>query len=101
MNNRGLHLQVEYLDKPFEVAYPAIKELLQRGRYQNVLFNLDQCGHSHVARSTLADVVASFASAEIFLTFAIMSLLAFLPKDDPALLADQLAPLGVGFADLR
>jgi three-Cys-motif partner protein len=95
-----LHLQVEYLDKPFEAAYPAIKELLQRGRYQNVFFNLDQCGHSHVARRTLADVVASFTSAEIFLTFAITSLLAFLRKDDPMLVAAQLGFLGATPADL-
>lgn len=95
-----LHLQVEYLSKPFETAYPEIKEFLQRGRYQNVLFNLDQYGHSHVDRGRLADIVASFTSAEIFLTFAISSLLAFLRKDNPALVAARLGFLGVTPADL-
>jgi three-Cys-motif partner protein len=95
-----LHLQVEYLSQPFEEAYPVIKEVLQRGRYQNVLFNLDQCGHSHVERRTLVDIVTSFSSAEIFLTFAIESLLAFLRKNDPALIAAQLGYLGVTPADL-
>lgn len=95
-----LHLRVEYLDKTFEEAYPAIKELLQRGRYQNVLFNLDQCGHSHIARGTLGDIVASFTSAEIFLIFAITSLLAFLRKDEPKLVAAQLGFLGMTPTDL-
>lgn len=95
-----LHLQVEYLNKPFEAAYPEIKELLQRGRYQNVLFNLDQCGHSHVARETLTNIVASFTSAEIFLTFAITSLITFLRKNEPKLVIDQLGFLGASSADL-
>lgn len=95
-----LHLQIEYLNKPFQEAYPVIKDLLQRGRYQNVLFNLDQCGHSHVVGNTLADIVASFTSAEVFLTFAITSLLAFLNKDNPKLVAAQLGFLGATSADL-
>src|SRR5262245_803688 len=70
-----LHLRVEYRSGTFEGVYPEIKQLLTRGRYQNVLFNLDQCGSSHVERVTLADIVSSFTSAEIFYTFAIASLL--------------------------
>jgi three-Cys-motif partner protein len=95
-----LHLQVVYLNKPFETAYPEIKQLLERGRYHNVLFNLDQCGHAQVERSTLTDIMGSFASSEIFYTFAITSLLAFLQKGDPKLLAAQLSSLGVTPADL-
>jgi three-Cys-motif partner protein len=95
-----LHLQVVYLNKPFETAYPEIKQLLEQGRYHNVLFNLDQCGHAHVERSTLADITGSFASAEIFYTFAIESLLAFLQKGDRQLLMTQLNFLGVTLADL-
>jgi three-Cys-motif partner protein len=95
-----LHLQVKYLNNPFEEVYPAIKDLLRLGRYQNVLFNLDQCGHSHVAQETLVDIATSFASAEIFLTFPIKSLLAFLRKNDPTLLAAQLGFLGATSADL-
>lgn len=90
-----LHLQIEYLNKPFKEAYPEIKQLLERGRYRNVLFNLDQCGHSHVELQTLVDILGSFASAEVFYTFAIESLLAFLRKSDPTLLAAQLGFLGI------
>jgi three-Cys-motif partner protein len=95
-----LHLQVEYLNKPFETAYLEIKQLLERGRYRNVLFNLDPCGHSHVERSTLLDIMASFTSAEIFYTFSISALLAFLRKADPNLLASQLKFLNVTLSDL-
>jgi three-Cys-motif partner protein len=95
-----LHLHVEYRSQPFEAVYPEIKALLAQGRYQNVLFNLDQCGNSHVERPTLADIVVSFTSAEIFYTFAIASLLAFLGKADPNLVKAQLGFLGVTPADL-
>jgi three-Cys-motif partner protein len=95
-----LHLRVEYFNEKFEVAYPSIKQLLERGRYQNVLFNLDQCGTSKVDADTISDIVASFTSAEIFYTFGIETLLAFLQKSDSNALARQLAPFGVTVADL-
>jgi three-Cys-motif partner protein len=95
-----LHLHAEYLNNPFEVAYPEIKRLLERGRYRNVVFNLDQCGHSHVRRETLTDIMASFTSAEIFYTFAITSLLAFLRKADPKMLATQLKSIGAASTNL-
>jgi three-Cys-motif partner protein len=95
-----LHLHVEYLNDSFEIAYQEIKSLLDRGRYRNVLFNLDQCGHSHIERSTLADIMASFTSAEIFYTFAIESLLAFLRKADSQFLTGQLGFLGLTPSDL-
>ena len=95
-----LHLRTAYYERPFEALYPEAKALLKQGRYQNVLFNLDQYGHSDVQLSTLADITASFISAEIFHTFSILSLLAFLAKSDPTLLRKQLGFLGVTDADL-
>jgi len=94
-NEERLHLRVEYFNERFEQTYPKIKERLLQGRYSNVLFNLDQCGYSHVEVETLADIMRSFASAEVFYTFVISSLLAFLRKDDAALLTERLRPLGV------
>ncbi|WP_119389207.1 three-Cys-motif partner protein TcmP [Taklimakanibacter lacteus] len=95
-----LHLEVEYRNDPFEMVFPEVKELLSRGRYQNVLFNLDQCGNSHVDRGTLTDILSSFTSAEIFYTFAISSLLAFLNRTNPTLLSSQLGFLGISPGDL-
>src|SRR5436190_14308027 len=91
---------VEYRSKAFEDAYSEIKERLERGEYKNVLFNLDQCGHSKVELETITDIIASFTSAEIFDTFGITSLLTFLRKSDPKRLAGALDPLGVRVADL-
>lgn len=95
-----LHLHVAYFERQFESLYPDIKSLLMQGRYQSVLFNLDQYGHSDVELGTLADISASFTSAEMFYTFAISSLLAFLRKSNPTLLAKQLGFLGVTATDL-
>jgi len=90
-----LHLRVEYLNEFFEGAYPKIKELLGQGGYRSVIFNLDQCGHSHVERNTILDIMHSYPAAEIFYTFVISSLLAFLQKDQPERLRAQLNHLGL------
>jgi len=96
-----LKIQVEYFSEPFEHVYPKIKDLLLKYRYRNVLFNLDQCGHSHVDRKTIFDITRSNPSAEIFYTFAIEALVSFLRKSEPALIANQLAAVGLGMNDLR
>ena len=89
----NLHLHVEYLHDSFEISYPIIKNLLRQGRYRNVLFNLDQCGDSHVDRNTIVDIMHSYPSAEIFYTFMISSLLAFLQKNQPEKLRKRLSHL--------
>jgi three-Cys-motif partner protein len=97
----ALHLRIQYLNQTFENVYPMVKRLLTDGRYRNVLFNLDQCGHSHVERKTLTDIMRSFPSAEVFYTFAIEALISFLRKSEPAYLASQLAHIGLGRNDLK
>ena len=95
-----LHIRVEYLNEVFEGAYPKIKELLKQGRYKNVLFNLDQYGDSHVKRRTICDIMRSYPSAEIFFTFVIDALLAFLQQNEPEQLKARLNHLGVTSADI-
>jgi three-Cys-motif partner protein len=90
-----LHVQILFLNKPFEKVYPEIKALLEQGSYPNVLFNLDQCGHSQVHSSTLTDIMRSFRSPEIFYTFMIESLIAFLRKGDPKRYRKQLSHLNL------
>lgn len=94
-----LHIQVVYHEEPFESLFPNVKANLKQGRYQNAIFNLDQYAHSDIKLATLRDISAAFASAEIFYTFSISSLLAFLHKSDAAALSKQLAFLNAG-ADL-
>lgn len=96
-----LHLRVEYLNEFFEAAYPTIKGFLEQGRYRSVIFNLDQCGHSHVERNTILDIMHSYPAAEIFYTFVISSLLAFLHKDQPERLRAQLDHLGLASSDVQ
>jgi len=96
-----LHLRVEYLNEIFEAAYPDIKRLLGHGRYRSVIFNLDQCGHSHVERNTILDIMRSYPAAEIFYTFVISSLLAYLQKDQPERLRAQLDHLGLSSNDIQ
>lgn len=96
-----LHLRIEYLNEVFEIAYSKIKGFLEQGRYRSVLFNLDQCGHSHVERGTILDIMNSYPAAEIFYTFAISSLLAFLQKDQPERLHEQLGHLELSSNDLK
>jgi three-Cys-motif partner protein len=95
-----LHLHAAYLTKPFEHVYAEIKDTIHQGRYRSVLFNLDQHGHSDVNLETITDILGSFTSAEIFYTFAIKSLLAFLRKNNPMLVQKQLGFLGVKPEDL-
>jgi three-Cys-motif partner protein len=66
-----------------------------------VIFNLDQCGHSHVERNTILDIMHSYPAAEIFYTFVISSLLAFLQKDQPERLRAQLDHLGLASGDVQ
>lgn len=79
--NRHLHIDVSFFQREFDALYPQIKRMLLEGRYPSVLFNLDQYGYSEVNPTTLGDIMGSWASAEIFLTFAIQTLLTYLSTD--------------------
>lgn len=100
-NISQLHIRPAYLSEPFETAYHKIKTILDQGRFRSVIFNLDQCGHSRVHRRTLVDILRSYQAAEIFYTFSIGSLLAFLRASEPQALAAQLAHIGFSDSDLR
>lgn len=88
-----LHVRVEYMADSFERAYSSMCDLLSLGGYRNVIFNLDQYGHSSVDINDISDIMRRFASPEIFYTFSINSLTAFLSKRDPVLRRKQLARL--------
>lgn len=96
-----LHPTVLYMSETFEGAYPVIKDQIARGRYPNVLYNLDQCGHSKVDTAQLADIMASTPSVEVFFTFAIQTLLTYLSRTDPERMATQIKALGVDPAIFR
>ena len=99
-NEPKLHIRVDFINDTFEAAYPKMKQLLNSGGYRNVLFNLDQCGHSHVKTVALIDIMRSYPSVEIFYTFAIQTLLTYLRQTNPLVLDRQLSHLGITSADL-
>ncbi len=100
-NDKKLHLNIEYLNTSFEKAYPQIKNLINNGRYGNILFNLDQYGHKSIEKTTLLDIMSGYRSPEIFYTFAIQSLIAYLPKNKKQELIHRLSHLGIHAVDLQ
>lgn len=74
-NNKLLHINIGYYNNEFHEIYPEIKNKLLSARYQNVIFNLDQCGYVHVSKDIIRDVITSWKSPEVFLTFLISPLL--------------------------
>ena len=91
-----LTIKTEFLNLAFEHAYPNIKALLAAHKIRrNVLFNLDQCGHSLVARDTIVDILTTYQSAEVLLTFAAQSMFTYLSRNNPAALAKTLALHGI------
>ena len=56
---------------------------------------MDQSGHRRVERNTILDILNSCPSVEVFYTFAIESLLAFLPKAKREKLHAQFGNLGI------
>lgn len=99
VNSPKLHFQSIFLTQPFEQAYPEIKGLIAKGRYRNVLFNLDQCGVSQIRMETILDIMNVSRSVEIFYTFMVNSLLAYLNKKNPKLLASQLRALDISMTE--
>lgn len=76
--NTSLNIQVEFYNECFEVVYPKIKQRLTVAKCNNVFFNLDQCGYSHVTAPIITDIMSSWKSSEVILTFMIKTLLTFL-----------------------
>lgn len=97
----NLQIRCEFLQEEFETCYPKIRSAIQGQGFRNVLFNLDQCGHSLVSRRTIDDILASFRSSEIFLTFMIKALLAFLKKDRGPDFLGQVEHLGLSGRDIE
>lgn len=95
-----LTLNVQYFSRDFKQLYPEVRQILQARGVTNVLFNLDQYGHSQILFSTLADIMSSFERPEIFYTFMIKPLVAFLQQSDPARFRQQMAYLDLTEGEL-
>tara|TARA_R110002012_G_scaffold310754_1_gene519232 strand:+ start:1729 stop:2970 length:1242 start_codon:yes stop_codon:yes gene_type:complete len=96
-----LSLEVRVHKMNFEQVYPEIEEQLVAEKYRNILFNLDQCGHSLVEPSTLKRIMQISPSVEVFYTFFISALLGFLKRRDSVGLKDQLRRFDMDMADVE
>ena len=75
--NPNLSVEVLYLNRDFEQDYLKIKELVQRARCSNVFFCLDQYGYSKATPAVVRDIISSWKSSEVLLTFTFSSLLTY------------------------
>ncbi len=80
--SENLYLHFRYYNEKFEDIYPKIKKELFQLSYKNVIFNLDQAGYIHVSKAIIIDIMQSWKSAEIFLTFLISSILKYLSTNE-------------------
>ncbi|EGH44126.1 hypothetical protein PSYPI_17737, partial [Pseudomonas syringae pv. pisi str. 1704B] len=64
ISNSRLKIQARYSTELFEHVYPRIKAQIKSEKYPNIIFNLDQCGHSHVDTATLIDMMNLNESVE-------------------------------------
>lgn len=78
--NAQLNISFVYSTKSFDNFYKIVKPKLLSLRCNNIIFNLDQCGYSHATSDILKDIISSWRSAEIVLTFMIKSLLTYLSQ---------------------
>ncbi len=80
-NTSKLNFKIEFSNSKFDEQYPIIKKKILSARCKNVLFNLDQCGYSHVNPALIRDIIQSWRSAEIFLNFPISTIKTYLSEN--------------------
>ena len=79
----NLHVKVEYMSQKFEKGYPQMKDILEKNKIGNILLVLDQYGDSAVKRETINNIMTTWKSPEVFLTFAIGALKTYCPLKTP------------------
>lgn len=98
--NSHLDLDVRYFNKPFDELLPELGPVLSEYRCQNVMYNLDPCGHSLVSPDVVTYLMRTADSVEVFLNYGIQSFLTYLSQADRVLLESQVRTLGVSAEDL-
>lgn len=93
---RRFNVNVEYFNDTFENIYPDTKKLINKNQFNgSVIYNLDQCGHSNIDVSTIADILGSYQAPEIFYTFAIQAFLTYLEAGSRKVLENRFKPFGI------
>lgn len=76
--DEDLTVESIFINDKFENIYPDIKSKIISTKIRNVFFNLDQYGYVHVTPDVIKDIMRTWRSAEVLLTFMIQSFLAYL-----------------------
>lgn len=76
--NTKLKINIEHSNKAFSEIYPEIKTGILASRCNNVFFNLDQCGYSHVSHDHVKDIFQTWKKPEVLLTYMIGSAITYL-----------------------
>lgn len=91
----NVKLEIRFSHEKFENHVDHFIDVIKKNRYKNVIYNLDQYGYSAVDHSTIAKLIQSSGSVEIFLTYLIEPLISYLSKNDTKLFNSQLRHLGL------
>lgn len=79
----------------FTTFYARVRQDLLSLRISNILVNLDQCGNILVPVPIIKDIMSSFRSGEVLLTFLIQPFLTYLPHHDDKRLRRIFQSLGL------
>lgn len=82
INQTFINIEILYNCAKFENSYSSIKNNIVARNHKNVFFNLDQCGYSQVTSKIIKDIIFSWSSAEVLLTFMIGGLLTYISDSD-------------------
>ena len=99
--NSGLNIKIRYSNCIFEQRYRYIKEEIKKLKIQNVIFNLDQYGYTHVTKEIIIDIMNSFKSVEILFTFMIGGFLQYASPSDIPKIQKNLDRIGISYEDLN
>ncbi|MBH9995883.1 MULTISPECIES: three-Cys-motif partner protein TcmP [Bartonella] len=99
--NSGLNIKIRYSNCIFEQRYRYIKEEINKLKIQNVIFNLDQYGYTHVTKEIIIDIMNSFKSVEILFTFMIGGFLQYASPSDIPKIQKNLDRIGISYEDLN
>jgi len=91
----NLRIKIMMSCDTFTTFYARVRQDLLSLRISNILVNLDQCGNILVPVPIIKDIMSSFRSGEVLLTFLIQPFLTYLPHHDDKRLRRIFQSLGL------
>ena len=95
-----VNLTIEFHTSDFESEVKNFINTIKNMGFRNVMYYLDQYGHSRVNVPTISNLLGSAKSVEVFLTYAIEALLTYLQTDNTDALVRGLRHLDIKESDI-